>query len=111
MATPAPGGAVASGEAAPAGPPGTEGAPGGTPVTRQNITADGPLRIEIHPRGQCWVRLTVDGKIQFARVMNAGDHEVRTADGRITIEIGNAGVFETRSTTRPGGRWAARARW
>ena len=35
--------------------------------------ATGPLTIDIHPQGLCWVSLTLDGEPVFSRVMQAGE--------------------------------------
>ena len=43
--------------------------------------------IEIHPRGQCGVSLTVDGERVFSRGMQPGERE-------IVISIGDAGAFD-----------------
>lgn len=71
----------------------------GPPVT---VPADQPLVLEIHPTGQCWVSLTVDGQIVFARLMQPGEKEVRRIRDAAVIEIGDAGAFAFSINGRPG---------
>ncbi len=49
--------------------------------------------LELHPTGECWVRLTVDGRPALSRLMFAGDKEVRQVRETAIIEVGDAGVF------------------
>jgi cytoskeleton protein RodZ len=55
--------------------------------------ASGPMRLELHPTGPCWVALTVDGKRAFGRLMQAGQHETRVVVKDAVIEVGDAGAF------------------
>ena len=64
------------------------------PLAAGQGVAVGPLTIEIHPRGQCWVSLTVDGERVFSRVMQPGEREAREAEREIVISIGDAGAFD-----------------
>ena len=60
------------------------------------------FRLDLHPSGDCWISLTVDGKPIFARVMEGGErlnYQVRT---QAVIEIGDAGAFEYSLNGRPG---------
>ena len=52
-----------------------------------------PMRLELHPTGDCWVRLTVDGRLALSRLMIAGEKEVRQVRETVVIEVGNAGAF------------------
>ena len=61
------------------------------PVTE--VAAVGPLTIEIHPDGPCWVSLTLDGQRVFSRVMQPGEREVGEAEREIVIIVGDAGAF------------------
>ncbi len=54
----------------------------------------GPLTIDIHPSGACWVALTVDGERIFSRVMQSGERVVREAVGEIIVNVGDAGAFK-----------------
>jgi cytoskeletal protein RodZ len=60
------------------------------------------LVIEIHPRGACWVSLTVDGEQVFSRVMQGGERMVREAANEIVLSIGDAGAFDFTLNGRPG---------
>jgi cytoskeleton protein RodZ len=53
----------------------------------------GPMRLEVHPTGRCWVSLTVDGKRVFARMMQAGQRETTVVTNAAIIEVGDAGKF------------------
>ncbi len=65
-------------------------------------TATQPLTLELHPTGPCWVSLTVDGVRVFARVMQAGEKDVRQVKNAAVIEIGDAGAFAFSIDGRPG---------
>lgn len=59
------------------------------------------LRVELRPVADCWVRLTIDGSPVMARVMKAGETEVRAAHDVIEIEVGDAGAFAFSIDGRP----------
>lgn len=65
-------------------------APPSAPVP---AVAAGPMRLDIHPTGLCWVSLTVDGQRALARLMKAGDREAFTIQKDAVIEVGDAGTF------------------
>ena len=52
-----------------------------------------PMTLELHPTGECWVRLTIDGRPALSRLMIAGDKEVHQVRDTAIIEVGNAGAF------------------
>jgi cytoskeletal protein RodZ len=52
-----------------------------------------PMTLELHPTGECWVRLTIDGRPALSRLMIAGDKEVHQVHDTAIIEVGNAGAF------------------
>ena len=90
----------AEGEPAPAAtspaPPDTAApsAPARPPVAEATPPpAPGQLKLEIHPTGECWVSLTIDGKKLFARVMRSGERETHTVQREAVVEIGDAGAF------------------
>jgi cytoskeletal protein RodZ len=60
------------------------------------------LVIEIHPRGACWVSLTVDGEQVFSRVMQGGERLSREATSEILLSVGDAGAFDYSLNGRPG---------
>ena len=64
------------------------------PLAAGQGVAVGPLTIEIHPRGQCWVSLSIDGEQELSRVMQPGEREAREAEREIVITIGDAGAFD-----------------
>jgi cytoskeleton protein RodZ len=51
------------------------------------------LAMEIAPKGNCWVSLTVDGEQVFSALMRAGDKRQVTARDEILLNIGDAGAF------------------
>jgi cytoskeleton protein RodZ len=63
----------------------------------------GPMRLEVHPTGRCWVSLTVDGKRVFARLMEAGQRETAVVTNAAVIEVGDAGTFAFSIDGREGG--------
>lgn len=81
-------------------PPAVE-APAAT-GTAAAVPVDQPLVLEIHPTGACWVSLTVDGQLAFARLMQPGEKEVRPIRNAAVIEIGDAGAFAFTINGRPG---------
>ena len=92
----APGGESATPVAAPAG---TSSAPAGGPVA---AAVGETFALELHPSGPCWVTLTVDGTRVFARLMQAGEKEVRLVRETAVIEVGDAGAFDFSIDGRPG---------
>ena len=69
--------------------------PGAPPAASAPVPAvsSGPMRLELHPTGACWVSLTVDGKRVFGRLMQAGEHETRVVLKEAVVEVGDAGTF------------------
>jgi cytoskeletal protein RodZ len=53
----------------------------------------GPMRLELHPTGPCWITLTVDGRQVFSRVMQPGEREVHEVRETAVIDVGDAGAF------------------
>jgi cytoskeleton protein RodZ len=51
------------------------------------------LAMEIAPRAECWVSVTVDGEQMFSGVMHAGDKRQVTAHDEISLSVGDAGAF------------------
>jgi cytoskeleton protein RodZ len=74
----------------PAALPQSAATPASAPVP---AVASGPMRLEIHPTGPCWVSLTVDGKRVFARLMQSGERETRVVLKDAVVEVGDAGTF------------------
>lgn len=51
------------------------------------------MTLELHPTGDCWIQLTVDGQPVVARLMVAGDTVVRQVRDIAVIQVGDAGTF------------------
>jgi cytoskeleton protein RodZ len=63
------------------------------PAVDDVLRATGPMRLEIHPTGPCWIKLTADGEDVFAKLMQAGQKEVLTVRESAVISIGDASAF------------------
>jgi cytoskeleton protein RodZ len=70
--------------------------PAGTPANQA------AMMLSVHPTGDCWVKLTVDGHTVLSRLMHAGETEVREVRDTAVIDIGNAGTFAYSIDGRPG---------
>jgi cytoskeleton protein RodZ len=66
------------------------------------IAAPGTMTLEVRPTGDCWVRITADGRPVLARLMKAGDEETREFRDAAVILIGDAGTFAFSIDGRPG---------
>jgi cytoskeleton protein RodZ len=60
------------------------------------------MTLELHPTGDCWIQLTVDGQPVVSRLMVAGDKEVRQVRDIAVIQVGDAGTFAFSIDGRPG---------
>jgi cytoskeletal protein RodZ len=67
--------------------------PPAAPAVDDVLRATGPLKLEIHPTGPCWIKLTVDGEDVFAKLMQKGERETVTVNQAAVISIGDAGAF------------------
>jgi len=76
-------------------------APVATAGARVPPIAGNGLSLEIRPTGDCWVRLTVDGKLIVARVMHAGETATENVQDTAVIQIGDAGAFAFTINGRP----------
>lgn len=85
--------------AAPINPP-----PVATPPPAAPGVAASPrtIKLELHPTGDCWIKLTVDGQPVMSRLMHAGEKEVREVRESAVIDVGNAGTFAYSINGRPG---------
>jgi hypothetical protein len=72
------------------------------PTTDTAPAAPQTMRLELHPRGPCWVTLTVDGRRLFSRLLQAGDREVHDVRQTAVIDVGDAGAFAFSVDGRPG---------
>jgi cytoskeletal protein RodZ len=53
----------------------------------------GPMRLELHPAGACWIMLKIDGRDVLSRVMQAGEREAYEVREAADITVGDAGAF------------------
>jgi cytoskeletal protein RodZ len=53
----------------------------------------GPMRLELHPTGPCWVMLKVDGRDVLSRVMQPGERATYEVGESAEITAGDAGAF------------------
>ncbi len=87
--------------AAPINPPPVARPPAGSLDANAPATAK-TIRLELHPTGDCWIKLTVDGQPVISRLMHAGEKEVREVRDSAVIDVGNAGAFAYSINGRPG---------
>jgi cytoskeletal protein RodZ len=60
------------------------------------------MTLELHPTGDCWIKLTVDGRPVLSRLMLAGEKDVRQIHDVVVIEVGDAGAFAFSVDGKPG---------
>jgi cytoskeleton protein RodZ len=74
------------------------------PVTRPPVAvvAPGTMMLELHPTGECWIKLTVDGRLVLSRLMLPGEKQVQQIHDTAVIEVGDAGAFAFSVDGRPG---------
>lgn len=65
------------------------------PVATSGRNAPTPteLKVDIHPRGPCWVEATADGERVVAKLMNAGDRQTLTVRDDLMLRVGDPGGF------------------
>ncbi len=80
----------------------TEPPPSSSQSLAGSPALEGPLTMEIHPTGECWVSLTVDGERVVSRVFQAGDREVYEAREGVVLNVGDAGAFAFSINQQPG---------
>ena len=51
------------------------------------------LRLEIRPRGPCWVSVRADGRVAIYRLMHRGERALVEAHDAIDLHVGDAGTF------------------
>jgi cytoskeletal protein RodZ len=51
------------------------------------------LRLELRPRGPCWVSASADGRLMVYRLMQPGEHVTVDARDEIVLRVGDAGAF------------------
>ncbi len=62
----------------------------------------GDLVLEIAPVGICWVSLTADGRLVFARILAPGERVVQRIREEAALQVGDAGAFAFAINGRPG---------
>lgn len=87
--------------AAPITPPPVAKPPAAGPPAAPSATGQ-TIRLELHPTGDCWIKLTVDGQPVLSRLMHAGETEVREIRDSAILDVGNAGTFAYSINGRPG---------
>jgi len=60
------------------------------------------LVIDLRPRNECWVSLTIDGELQFEGNMRAGQSQSFQASEEILLNIRNAGALDFAINQQPG---------
>jgi cytoskeletal protein RodZ len=66
-----------------------------TPHPPEAVTATftGPLQIELHPQGPCWLVATVDGERVLARLLQPGERETLAISEEAVLRIGDPGAL------------------
>ena len=62
-----------------------------TPVA--NVAPASGLTMEIAPKAECWVSVTIDGEPAFSGLMKPGDKRQVAARDEISLNVGDAGAF------------------
>jgi cytoskeleton protein RodZ len=73
-------------------------------TVQRTLTTDNAevLTIDIHPQAPCWVRLTVDGRVEYAKLMEPGERITRQARQGFVIQAGDAAAFRYTVNQVPG---------
>jgi cytoskeleton protein RodZ len=71
-------------------------------TTPAPLPTSGPMRLEIRPVGECWVRLSIDGKPVLGRVMQAGEVQTFIVQQVADVDVGDAAAFGFSVDGRPG---------
>ncbi|MPY87679.1 MAG: DUF4115 domain-containing protein [Luteitalea sp.] len=74
-------------------------------VTVKHVRSAGAaeqLTIDIQPQAPCWVRLVVDGRVAFARLLEPGERVVHQAEERFVVRVGDAAAFQYTLNDIPG---------
>jgi cytoskeletal protein RodZ len=77
----------------PAGQPTTLEPAAAAPVSSSPGSTRGPMRLELHPNGPCWVSVEADGKVVLSRMMQSGERETLTVPEGVAITVGDAAAF------------------
>jgi cytoskeleton protein RodZ len=71
------------------------------PIETPAAAANGTLKLAIQLSGDCWVRVTVDGRQMLERVMKAGENQSFDVRDLAVLDVGNAGAFTFSLDGRP----------
>ncbi|HXG55110.1 MAG TPA: RodZ domain-containing protein [Vicinamibacterales bacterium] len=91
--------AAPTGGPAPGQPTPAAVVPAAPPVSP--ATVSGPLRIDIHPTGPCWVTVVADGQKIFSGLMQAEERKTLSVRDAAVIDVGDAGTFAFSIDGRP----------
>ena len=82
--------------------------PGPVPARAAPAPASAPapesagLSMEIVPKADCWVSVTVDGEPVFSALMHGGERRQVSARDEISLNVGDAGAFAYTLNGKPG---------
>jgi cytoskeletal protein RodZ len=65
-------------------------------------TSGGALRVEMHARGECWVKAVVDGRTVVARLLQPGERVTTDAQHDVVLRVGDPAAFSYSINGRPG---------
>jgi cytoskeletal protein RodZ len=64
-----------------------------SPAVPTRVNSQQGVRLELQPRGECWVSATVDGRLVVYRLMAAGERATLDARDEVLLRVGDAGAF------------------
>ena len=88
-----PGAMLLAGRAAAADALPADGQPAPAPAAGPVAPPEDVLRLSLTASGRCWVSLRSDGVHSFAGTLEAGDLREVDVHGRVSLTVGDAGVF------------------
>ena len=65
-------------------------------------TSGAALRVEMHARGECWVKAIVDGRTVVARLLQPGERVTTDAQHDVVLRVGDPAAFRYSINGRPG---------
>ena len=71
-------------------------------ISEAVATTGGALRVEMHARGECWVKAVVDGRTVVARLLQPGDRVTTDAQHDVVLRVGDPGAFSYSINGQPG---------
>ncbi len=85
----------------PSSPPRDASAPPPAAVPAGAGDAPQGMKLELHPTGPCWVKLTADGQTVMSRLMQPGERVVQDVREDAILEVGDAGACAFSINGRP----------